>query len=159
MFVVLGLVLALFLGGAATGIVLAQRGSGGTQAESESLNPESAKTAIQDYLDALSQGKDERIAEHSSCGLFEAFTDKQSDMVLANLASDAFRRQYSAATVTTIDKIVTLSPNQSQVLFSMRATKAGRNGSEIDAQATAGLLVQGDTILVCSYLPRTAGPI
>lgn len=155
--VILGLVLALFLGGGAAGIVLAQRD--GAPATSDTLSPDSAKAAIQDYLDALAQGKDERIAEHASCGMFDSFKDTQSDMVLANLASDAFRRQFSTATVTTIDKIVTLSENQSQVLFTMRAKKAGRNGMEVDAQATAGLLVQGETILVCNYLPRTAGPI
>jgi hypothetical protein len=156
-FVVIGVALLAVIAGVAAIIVVAARSGGGS--DSSTLSDDAAKAAIQDYLDALSQGKDERIAEHASCGLFDAVKDHQSDMALANLASDAFRRQFSSAEVESIDKIVTWSPNQAQVLFTMLAKEAGRGGSEVDRQAVAQLLVQDDQVLVCSYLPRSAGPI
>jgi hypothetical protein len=78
-------------------------------------------------------------------------------MALANLTSDAFRRQYDEVKVSTIDKIVTASPSQSQVLFTMRATPAGRNQGEVERQGIAQLLIQDQNILVCSYLPRNTG--
>ena len=77
------------------------------------------------------------------------------------LSSDAFRKQYSRAEVTSIDKMVLWSPNQAQVLFTMRVAPA--SGSTRDQtpnneeQAIAQLLSQDNEILVCSYLPRTAG--
>jgi hypothetical protein len=119
------------------------------------LTPASAKTSIQGFLDALSRGDDEEIARHASCGVFDEIKDKKSDMALANLASDAFRRQFGSAKVTSIDKIVTWSPNQAQVLFTMQVTQAGRSQTESSRQAVAQLLIQGHEVLVCSYLPRT----
>ena len=77
--------------------------------------------------------------------------------MVANLASDAFRRQFSSAQVTSIDKIVMLSGNQAQVLFTMKVTPSIRaRGSQTngDIQAVAQLLVQPGDSLVCSYLPR-----
>ena len=100
---------------------------------------------------------DETVARNNSCGFFDAVTDRRSDMTLANLTSDAFRRQYGNAKVSTIDKIVTWSPVQSQVLFTMRATPAGRNQGEVERQGIAQLLIQDQKILVCSYLPRNTG--
>lgn len=117
----------------------------------------SATTAIQGYLDALAKGDDETVARNNSCGFFDAVTDRRSDMALANLTSDAFRRQYGEVKVTTIDKIVTWSPSQSQVLFTMRATPAGRTQGEVERQGIAQLLIQDQNILVCSYLPRNTG--
>lgn len=156
-FIGLGVLVAIVIAAVASTIVFAERGSQTSQATG--LTPDSAKAAIQEYLDALTQGKDEVIAEHASCGLFDAVKDKQSDMALANLASETFRRQFSSADVTSVDKIVSLSPNQAQVLFSMDAKSAGRGSqSSIERQAVAQLLVQDDKILVCSYLPRNAGP-
>jgi hypothetical protein len=156
-FIALGVLVALVVAAVAATIVFAQRDSG--TAATSALTPDSAKAAIQEYLDALTQGKDEVIAEHASCGLFDAVKDKRSDMALANLASETFRRQFSSADVTSIDKIVSLSPNQAQVLFSMDAKSAGRGSqSAIERQAVAQLLVQNDKVLVCSYLPRNAGP-
>ena len=152
---VLGLLVALVVAAVAATTILVQRGT--DDAASAALNQDSAKAAIQDYLDALAQGKDERIAEHASCGLFDAIKDHQADMSLANLASDAFRRQYSGAQVASIDKIVMWSPNQAQVLFTMKVKLAGRSKSEVERQAVAQLLIQDREILVCSYLPRTAG--
>ena len=81
-----------------------------------------AKTAIQGYLDALPNGDDETIARNTLCGLYDAVKDRKSDLALANLSSDAFRKQFASAEVTSIDKIVFWSPNQAQVLF----THAGR---------------------------------
>jgi hypothetical protein len=137
-----------------TAIVLATRGGDdGTVAVTDA----SATTAIQGYLDALVKGDDETVARNNSCGFFDEVTDRRSDMTLANLTSDAFRRQYGAVKVSSIDKIVTWSPNQSQVLFTMRATPAGRSQGEVERQGIAQLLIQGQKILVCSYLPRNSG--
>jgi hypothetical protein len=126
------------------------------------LTDSSAKAAIQEYLDALSKGDDQTVARHTLCGLFDAVKEHRSDLALASLSSDAFRRQYSRAEVTSIDKIVLWSPNQAQVLFTMRVAPA--SGSTRDQmppkneeQAVAQLLAQDNEILVCSYLPRTAG--
>jgi hypothetical protein len=125
------------------------------------LTDSSAKTAIQEYLDALSRGDDQTVARHTLCGLFDAVKEHRSDLALASLSSDAFRKQYSHAEVTSIDKMVLWSPNQAQVLFTMKVAPASgstrgqpREGEE---QAVAQLLAQDNEVLVCSYLPRTAG--
>jgi hypothetical protein len=121
----------------------------------------SAKAAIQEYLDALSKGDDQTVARHTLCGLFDAVKEHRSDLALAGLSSDAFRKQYSHVEVTSIDKIVLWSPNQAQVLFTMRVDPARgstRNQStKGEEQAIAQLLSQDNEVLVCSYLPRTAG--
>ena len=79
-------------------------------------------------------------------------------MTLAKLGSDAFRSQYGKATVSSIDKIVMWSPIPvASVLFTMRATPAGRSQGQVERQAIAQLLVQDGKILVCSYLPRNTG--
>ena len=126
------------------------------------LTDSSAKAAIQEYLDALSKGDDQTVARHTLCGLFDAVKEHRSDLALASLSSDAFRKQYRRAEVTSIDKIVLWSPNQAQVLFTMRVAPA--SGSTRDQmppkneeQAVAQLLAQDNETLVCSYLPRTAG--
>jgi hypothetical protein len=115
-----------------------------------------AATAIQGYLDALVKGDDQTVARNNSCGFFDEVKDRRSDMTLANLTSDAFRRQYEKVTVSSIDKIVTWSPSQAQVLFTMRATPTGRSNGEVERQGIAQLLVQDRDILVCSYLPRNS---
>jgi hypothetical protein len=121
----------------------------------------SAKAAIQEYLDALSKGDDQTVARHTLCGLFDAVKEHRSDLALAGLSSDAFRKQYNHVEVTSIDKIVLWSPNQAQVLFTMRVDPARgstRNQStKSEEQAIAQLLSQDNEVLVCSYLPRTAG--
>lgn len=125
------------------------------------LTDASAKAAIQEYLDALSKGDDETVARHTLCGLFDSVKEHRSDLALAALSSDAFRKQYSRVEVTSIDKMVLWSPNQAQVLFTMRVAPA--SGSTRDQppkneeQAIAQLLYQDNEILVCSYLPRAAG--
>jgi hypothetical protein len=125
------------------------------------LTEASAKAAIQEYLDALSKGDDETVARHTLCGLFDAVKEHRSDLALASLSSDAFRKQYSRAEVTSIDKMVLWSPNQAQVLFTMQVAPASGSTRgqprEGDEQAVAQLLTEDNEILVCSYLPRTAG--
>ena len=121
----------------------------------------SVKAAIQEYLDALSKGDDETVARHTLCGLFDSVKEHRSDLALAALSSDAFRKQYSRVEVTSIDKMVIWSPNQAQVLFTMRVAPASGStryqSPKNEEQAIAQLLSQDDEILVCSYLPRTAG--
>jgi hypothetical protein len=142
-----------------TAIVLASRDD--SASGHNELTDASAKAAIQEYLDALSKGDDETVARHTLCGLFDSVKQHRSDLALASLSSDAFRKQYSHAEVTSIDKIVLWSPNQAQVLFTMRVVPA--NGStrgqppKDEEQAVAQLLAQDNEILVCSYLPRMAG--
>jgi outer membrane PBP1 activator LpoA protein len=126
------------------------------------LTDASAKAAIQQYLDALSKGDDQTVARHTLCGLYDAVKEHRSDLALASLSSDAFRKQYSHAEVTSIDKMVLLSPNQAQVLFTMRVAPAsGSSRSQApkddEQQAVAQVLAQDKETLVCSYLPRTAG--
>ncbi|MCV7015952.1 Rv0361 family membrane protein [Mycolicibacterium madagascariense] len=134
-------------------VMATKRGDAGPPA----LSNASATTAIQGYLDALTKGDDETVARNNSCGFYDVVTDRETDMTLAKLGSDAFRRQYEKATVATIDKIVTWSQYQYQVLFTMRATPAGRSQGSVQRQGIAQLLVQDGTILVCSYLPRNTG--
>jgi len=142
-----------------TAIVLASRNdaSGNT-----ALTQASAKAAIQEYLDALSKGDDQTVARHTLCGLFDAVKEHRSDLALASLSSDAFRKQYSHVEVTSIDKMVNWSPNQAQVLFTMQVTLASgstrdQSTKDNEEQAVAQLLAEDNQILVCSYLPRTAG--
>ena len=100
------------------------------------------------------------MARHTLCGLFDAVKERRSDLALASLSSDAFRKQYSSAQVTSIDKMVMASPTQAQVLFTMRVTpesRSSRSQPEADEQAVAQLLSVDNEVLVCSYLPRTAG--
>jgi hypothetical protein len=124
------------------------------------LSEASAQSAIQEYLDALSNGDDETVARHTLCGLFDAVKEHRSDLALASLSSDAFRKQYSRAEVTSIDKMVIWSPNQAQVLFTMRVAPASGSTRDqapnTEEQAVAQLLSQDNEVLVCSYLPRTA---
>lgn len=125
------------------------------------LTEASAQAAIQDYLDALSNGDDETVARNTLCGLFDAAKERRADLALAGLSSDAFRRQYSIAEVTSIDKMVLWSPSQAQVLFTMRVEPArkpsGNRPPKDEEQAIAQLLSVDGEILVCSYLPRTTG--
>ncbi len=124
------------------------------------LTTASARAAIQDYLDALQRGDVEEIARHTLCGLFDAVKEKRSDLALADLSSDAFRKQFGKAEVESVDKMVFSSPYQAQVLFTMRVTPAGtrtRPAPEVDEQAVAQVLAQDKQVLVCSYLLRAGG--
>jgi hypothetical protein len=83
--------------------------------------------------------------------------DRRSDQAVAKLSSDAFRKQFSEAQVTSIDKIVYWSAYQAQVLFSMRVQPATGSGARSEVQGVAQLLSQHNQVLVCSYVLRTAG--
>lgn len=139
-------------------IVLGTRDGGGSAAGGP-LGEDAARMAIQNYLDALSDGDDETVARNTLCGMFDEVKEKRSDMALAGLASDAFRKQFDSAQVTSIDRIVPWSSNQLQVLFTMRVKPAdrGTQSPTEDEQAVAQLLVQGKDVLVCSYLLRSGG--
>jgi hypothetical protein len=155
---VVAVVLAV-VAGLVTAIVLAARDDNAST--HNGFTDASAKAAIQEYLDALSKGDDETVARHTLCGLFDSVKEHRSDLALAALSSDAFRKQYSRAEVTSIDKMVIWSPNQAQVLFTMRVAPASGStrgqSPNNEEQAIAQLLSQDNEILVCSYLPRTAG--
>lgn len=130
------------------------------KAVSAKLTTASTQTAIQDYLEALQRDDAEKIARHTLCGLFDAVKDKKSDLALADLSSDAFRKQFSTAEVTSIDKMVFSSPYQAQVLFTMRVTPASTRTQpppKVQEQAVAQVLSQDDEVLVCSYLLRAGG--
>ncbi|UNB55158.1 MULTISPECIES: hypothetical protein [unclassified Mycolicibacterium] len=127
---------------------------GQEEATDATVTPARAQTAIQEYMDALSRGDTEVVARNASCGLFEEIKDRKADMSLAKLASDAFRRQYKSAEVTSIDKVVTWSPNQAQVLFTMQVQPARAQG-QAERQGVAQILTLDDELLICSYLPRT----
>jgi hypothetical protein len=129
------------------------RPGGGSTAFTES----NAKTAIQNYLTALSDGDTETIARNTLCGMYDAIKDRKSDMALARLASDAFRKQFARADVTSIDRIVLSSSYQAQVLFTMKVAPASssRKGRD-EEQGVAQILRQDNQLLVCSYLLRTA---
>ncbi len=117
------------------------------------------ESAIQSYLSALSSGDTETIARNNLCGMYDAVKDRRGDQALARLASDAFRRQFTRAEVTSIDKIVLSSLYQAQVLFSMKVAPAsGARSSRGEEQGVAQVLRQDNNqLLVCSYLLRTTG--
>ncbi|WP_428338400.1 hypothetical protein [Mycobacterium sp.] len=115
-----------------------------------------ATVAIQSYLDALEQRNTEAIARNALCGIYGAVRDRRSDQVVAKLSSDAFRKQFSEARVTSIDKIVYWSDYQAQVLFSMRVQPATGSSARSEEQGVAQLLSQHNQILVCSYVLHSA---
>jgi hypothetical protein len=116
-----------------------------------------ATSAIQSYLDALQHRDTEAIARNALCGIYDAVRDRRSDQALAKLSSDVFRKQFSEAQVTSIDKIVYWSDYQAQVLFSMRVQPSTGSSTRSQVQGIAQLLSQHNQILVCSYVQRTAG--
>ncbi len=117
----------------------------------------SAKTAIQGYLDALEHRDTETIARNAMCGIYDGVKDRRSDQALARLNSDAFRKQFSEVSVTSVDKIVYWSQYQAQVLFSMQVKPATGGPPKGQMQGIAQLLFQRGQILVCSYVLRTTG--
>jgi hypothetical protein len=153
---VIGVALALLLGAALTA-VLVHGSHGGSPSSSGAFSDAAAKTAIQGYLDALENRDTENIARNTLCGIYDAVRDRRTDQALAKLSSDAFRKQFSEAQVTTIDRIVYWSPYQAQVLFTMRVRYDTGSATSSDVQAVAQLLSQHNQILVCSYVLRTAG--
>ena len=129
---------------------------GGNRTANAGFSDSASKTAIQNYLTALSGGDTETIARNNACGMFDALKDRKSDLALARLASDAFRKQFVRADVTSIDETVLISSYQAQVLFTMKVVHAPNSRpSRDEEQGVAQLLRQGDQLLVCSYLRRT----
>ncbi|KZS86006.1 Rv0361 family membrane protein [Mycobacterium persicum] len=152
----IGTLLALALVGALTaaivyGVRTNGANTGGTFTEA------SAKTAIQGYLNALQHRDVDVIVRNALCGIYDAVKDRRSDQALAKLSSDAFRKQFSQADVTSIDKVVYWSQYQAQVLFTMQVTPATGGPPKGQVQGIAQLLFQRGQILVCSYVLRTAG--
>lgn len=126
-------------------------------APSAAFSEATAKTAIQGYLDALENRDVETVARHSLCGIYDAVRDRRSDQAVAKLSSDAFRKQFSEAKVSSIDKIVYWSDYQAQVLFSMRVQPSTGSSARSEVQGIAQLLSQHGQILVCSYVLHSAG--
>jgi hypothetical protein len=153
---VLAALAALALIAAMTAAIVFGVRSGGTGAGG-AFSDTTAKTAIQGYLDALEHRDTDTIARNTLCGIYDAVRDRRSDQALAKLSSDAFRKQFSEARVTSIDKIVYWSNYQAQVLFSMRVVPATGGGPRDHVQGIAQLLSQDKRVLVCSYVLRTAG--
>jgi hypothetical protein len=116
-----------------------------------------AKTAIQNYLDALERRDVDQIVRNALCGMYDGVRDKRLDQALAHQSSDAFRKQFSEVEVTSIDKIVYLSQYQAQALFSMRVSPAAGGPTRDQVQGIAQLLFQRGQITVCSYVLRTGG--
>ena len=147
---VLGALVAIAVVAAAVAAIVFVVGSDDGDATDGKLTMASVQTAIQGYLDAL-------IARHTLCGLFDAVKERRSDLALADLSSDAFRKQFEKAEVTSVDKMVFSSPYQAQVLFTMRVTPAGSRTQpppKVQEQAVAQILAQDNQVLVCSYLLR-----
>ena len=151
--VIVILLAVVVIAGASVAIVAGVRSSGHSTSQ---LTDASAKTAIQNYLNALSAADVDAIARNTLCGMYDAVKDRRSDQALAKLSSDAFRKQFTKAEVTSIDKVVYWSPVQAQVLFTMRVTPPTRGGASHQEQGVAQVLAQGNTVFVCSYLLRTA---
>ncbi len=126
-------------------------------ASSGAFSEATATTAIQGYLDALEHRDTDSIARNALCGIYDSVRDRRSDEALAKLSSDAFRKQFSEAKVTAIDKIVYNSDYQAQVLFSMTVQPSSGSSTRHELQAVAQLLRQHNRILVCSYVMRTSG--
>jgi len=155
MIVIILLVIAI-AAGTTTAVVYALNADS-NNASGGQLTEASAKTAIQNYLDALSKGDTESVARNTLCGFYDSVKDKRSDQALARLSSETFRKQFTQAEVTSIDKMVLMSPYQAQVLFSMQVVPAARGSQRHQEQAIAQVLSQDNRLLVCQYLLRSAG--
>lgn len=124
------------------------------------MNAENVRPAIQGFLDALTDGDDEAIARNTLCGLYDAVEDRNSDLALADLSSDGFRKQFLEVEVTSVDKVVPWSTNQAQALFTLTVVQPGTGRGAPEAgtriQVVAQLLQSDDQILVCSYVQRAS---
>jgi hypothetical protein len=153
---VVGLLLAIALVAVLTVAVVYGVRTNGASAGA-SLSEGTAKTAIQNYLNALENRDTDGIVRNALCGLYDGVHDKRSDQALAKLSSDAFRKQFSEVHLTSIDKIVYLSQYQAQALFTMQVSPASGGPARGQVQGVAQLLFQRGEILVCSYVLRTGG--
>lgn len=152
----IGTLLALALIGALTAAIVYGVRTNGTNTGG-TFTEASAKTAIQGYLNALEHRDVDVIVRNALCGIYDGVKDRRSDQALAKLSSDAFRKKFSQADVTSIDKVVYWSQYQAQVLFTMQVTPATGGPPKGQVQGIAQLLFQRGQILVCSYVLRTAG--
>jgi hypothetical protein len=150
------LLVVAVVAGATTAIVYAVN-AGSSNRTGGQVTEASAKTAIQNYLDAMLKGNTETVARNSLCGLYDSVKDRRSDQALARLSSETFRKQFSKVDVTSIDKMVFLSTYQAQVLFSMQVVPLSRGSRQHEEQAVAGVLAEDGNVLVCTYLPRSGG--
>ena len=145
----------LVIAGLAAAIVYGSRSA--SKPAPGAFSDATATSAIQSYLDALQHRDTEAIARNALCGIYDAVRDRRSDQALAKLSSDVFRKQFSEAQVTSIDKIVYWSDYQAQVIFSMRVQPPTGSGTRSQVQGVAQLLSQHNQILVCSYVLHSAG--
>jgi hypothetical protein len=152
----LGLVALVLVGAVVAAVLTIRTGQSTTPTAAGGFTEAAAKTSISNYLTALSRGDTETIARNNLCGMYDGVKDRKSDLALAKLASDAFRRQFSGAEVASIDSIVPWSNYQAQVLFTMKVAPTSTRGNRGEEQGVAQLLRQGNQLLVCSYLLRTA---
>ncbi len=145
------------IAGIAATVVLGMRDTGA--AHGGVLTPESAKVAIQGYLNALADGNVQEISRNTLCGLYDGVKDRRTDDALAKLSSETFRKQFSRADVVSVDTIAFTSTTSAQVLFTMKVAPAAGNRSDDGAerQAVAQMLSHGGELLVCSYVQRTGG--
>jgi hypothetical protein len=150
------LLVVVVLAGTTAAIVYAVN-AGSHRPDSGQLTEAAAKSAIQNYLDALENSDTETVARNTLCGFYDQVKDKRSDQALARLSSETFRKQFSKADVTSIDKMVFLSANQAQVLFSMQVVPVTRGSQKHQEQGIAQVLSQDNHLLVCQYLLRSAG--
>lgn len=156
-----GLVLAAVALAALAGLIgYTVHGNGSHQAGGAGgITESSAKTAIQDYLNALLDRDIDRIARNTLCGIYDAVRDHRPDDAVAKVSSDAFRRQFAQAEVASIDKIVYLSDAQAQALFTIRVTRLSGDQRDDRTQGVAQLLSVDDSVLVCSYQLRSTGTL
>ncbi len=150
------LLIIAVVAGATTAIVYAVSAESHTSGDGR-LTDAAVHAAIQNYLDAMANRDTETVARNTRCGFYDAIKDKRADQALARLSSDTFRKQFSQTRVTSIDKMVFISPNQAQVLFSMEVTPATRAARKRQEQAVASVLSADDQLLVCQYLLLSAG--
>ena len=88
--------------------------------------------------------------------LLRHIKDKRAEQALARLNSETFRKQFTQADVTSVDKMVSCRPAQAQVLFSMQVVPATRGAKKREEQAVATLVADGDQVLVCQYVLKSA---
>ncbi|GBG37214.1 Rv0361 family membrane protein [Mycobacterium montefiorense] len=153
---IIGVLLAIGLVAAMTAaIVYGVRTNGANTGAA--FSEASARTAIQGYLNALENRNTDEVSRNALCGLYDGVRDKRSDLALAKLSSDAFRKQFSQVELTSIDKIVYLSQYQAQALFTMQVSPATGGAMRGQVQGVAQLLFQRGDVLVCSYVLRAGG--
>ncbi len=151
------LLVVAIVGGATTAVVYALTTDKHATAADGTLTEASAKAAIQNYLDAMESNDTETVARNTLCGFYDDIKDKRSEQALARLNSDTFRKQFTEADVTSVDKMVSLAPSQAQVLFSMQVVPATRGAKKREEQAVATLVADGDQVLVCQYVLKSGG--